>query len=124
MLLPSQQFYLSAIPSILLFGATGLTGSHLILALRDSYPKLPVTVYVRNTSIDDYLTKIAGVARVVHGDFSEHAKIKAVAEEHDIVINMGSSGDDSGGAQEETGRIEVCTHSHEWNRKFYGYALD
>lgn len=80
-------------PSILLFGVTGLVGSHLILALRDRYPKLPVTVYVRNTSIDNYLTTTAGVARVVHGDFSEHAKIKALAEEHDIVINVGSSGD-------------------------------
>lgn len=80
-------------PSILLLGATGLVGSHLILALRDRYPKLPVTVYVRNTSIENYLTTTAGVARVVHGDFSEHAKIKALAEEHDIVINVGSSGD-------------------------------
>lgn len=79
--------------SILLFGATGLVGSHFILALRDRYPKLPVTVYVRNTSIDNYLTTTAGVARVVHGDFSEHAKIKALAEEHDMVINIGSSGD-------------------------------
>ncbi|TAQ84489.1 hypothetical protein B7494_g7180 [Chlorociboria aeruginascens] len=39
--------------------------------------------------------KTSAVARVVHGEFSEHAKTKALAEEHDIVINVGSSGDDS-----------------------------
>jgi len=82
-------------PSILLLGATGLVGSHLILELRDRYPKLPVTVYVRNQTIDKYLTTTAGVARVVHGEFSEYAKLSALAEEHDIVINAGSSGDDA-----------------------------
>ena len=82
-------------PSILVLGATGLAGSHLILKLRDQYPKLPVTVLVRNTTIDEYLTTTAGVARVEHGDFSQLAKIEALAEEHDIVINVGSSGDDA-----------------------------
>jgi len=82
-------------PSILLLGATGLVGSHLILELHERYPNLPVTVFVRNTSIDDYLTATAGVARIVHGDFSEHAKLAALAKEHDIVINVGSSGDES-----------------------------
>jgi NAD dependent epimerase/dehydratase family enzyme len=80
-------------PSILLFGVTGLVGSHLILALRDSYPDFPVTVYLRNKNIDDYLTKTAGVKRIAHGTYDEHAKIAALAEEHDIVINVGSSWD-------------------------------
>lgn len=80
-------------PSIPLFSVTGLVGSHLVLALRDNYPDLPVTVYLRNTSIDDYLTRIADIAQIVHGTFDEHAKITALAKEHDIVINVGSSWD-------------------------------
>jgi hypothetical protein len=52
-----------------------------------------VTVYLRNTSIDEYLTKTVGVARIVYGTFDEHAKIAKLAEEHEIVINVGSSWD-------------------------------
>ena len=70
-------------PSILLIGVTGLVGSHLVLALRDNYPNFPVTVYLRNTTINEYLTSTAKVSRIVHGSFSEH----------DIVINVGSSWD-------------------------------
>lgn len=80
-------------PSILLFGLTGLVGSHLVLALRDKYPQFPVTVYLRNKNIDEYLTKTAGVKRIVHGTFDDRVKIAALAEEHDIVINVGSSWD-------------------------------
>jgi len=80
-------------PSILLIGVSGLVGSHLVLALRDNYPNFPVTVYLRNTTINEYLTSTAKVSRIVHGSFSEHDKIKALAEEHDIVINVGSSWD-------------------------------
>jgi uncharacterized protein YbjT (DUF2867 family) len=80
-------------PSILLFGATGLVGSHLILDLKTSHPDYPITVYLRNTNLDTYLTTTAGVARVVHGTFDEASKISALAAEHDIVINVGSSWD-------------------------------
>jgi hypothetical protein len=52
-----------------------------------------VTVYLRNTAIDTYLTQTAGVKRIVHGTFDEHEKISALAQEHDIVINVGSSWD-------------------------------
>jgi nucleoside-diphosphate-sugar epimerase len=53
-------------PSILLFGVTGLVGSHLVLALKKSYPNLPVTVYLRNPKFDTYLTETANVKRIVH----------------------------------------------------------
>jgi nucleoside-diphosphate-sugar epimerase len=53
-------------PSILLFGVTGLVGSHLVLALQKSYPESPVTVYLRNEKLDRYLTETAGVKRIVH----------------------------------------------------------
>jgi hypothetical protein len=48
---------------------------------------------LRNKDIDDYLTKTAGVQRIVHGGYSEHEKISSLAKEHDIVINVGSSWD-------------------------------
>ena len=37
------------------------------------------------------MTSIVGVDRIVHGDFSEAEKISALAREHDVVINIGSS---------------------------------
>ncbi|KIX95724.1 uncharacterized protein Z520_08431 [Fonsecaea multimorphosa CBS 102226] len=80
-------------PSILLFGVTGLVGSHLVLTLKNEYPSLPVTVFLRNTVLDTYLYEIAGVKRIVHGTFDERDKIVALAKEHDIVINVGSSWD-------------------------------
>jgi hypothetical protein len=97
-------------PSILLFGVTGLIGckyiiftkaptlsnfqpAHLILALKKQYPDFPVTVYLRNANIDDYLSSTAGASRIVHGSYSEASKISSLAKEHDIVINVGSSWD-------------------------------
>src|SRR5450759_1670579 len=80
-------------PSILLFGATGLVGSHLILDLKSSHPNYPITLYLRNTNLDSYLTNTAGVSRIVHGTFDETTKISALAAEHDVVINVGSSWD-------------------------------
>jgi len=81
-------------PLILLFGATGLVGcmygSCLYLML---VPELPVTVYLRNSGLDSYLTHTAGVNRVVHGTYDEAEKISSLAKEHDIVINVGSSWD-------------------------------
>jgi len=80
-------------PSILLFGVTGLVGSHLILELKDAYPEFPITVYLRNAGIDTYLKQTAGVQRVVHGTYDEFDKIASLSKEHDIVINVGSSWD-------------------------------
>ena len=82
-------------PSLLLFGATGLMGSHLVVALKKTHPELSVTVYIRDTekATIDYLTKSVGVNRIVHGDFSESEKISKLAAEHEIVINCGSSWD-------------------------------
>lgn len=64
-----------------------------MLALKDNYPDFPVTVFLRNKAIDKYLYETAGVKRVVHGTFDEKDKIVALAKEHDIVINLGSSWD-------------------------------
>jgi hypothetical protein len=64
-----------------------------VIELKNKFPNHSVTVYLRNTKIDDYLTKTAGVKTVVHGLYDEHAKISALAKEHDIIINVGSSWD-------------------------------
>jgi hypothetical protein len=65
--------------------------AHLVIALKKTYPRLPLTVYLRNQDVDDYMVSTVGVDRIVHGDFSEAEKITSLAKEHDIVINMGSS---------------------------------
>ena len=82
-------------PSILLFGATGLMGGHLALALKNAYPNFPLTVYIRDTdsSVKNYLIESLRVDRIVYGDFSESDKISKLAAEHHIVINCGSSWD-------------------------------
>ena len=67
--------------------------AHLVLELKNTYREFPVTVYLRNTKIDKYLTETAGVHRIVHGAYDELSKISALAAEHDIVINVGSSWD-------------------------------
>jgi hypothetical protein len=67
--------------------------AHLVLALKDKHPEIPITVFLRNKSLDKYLTETAGVKRIVHGTFDEKDKIVALAKEHDIVINVGSSWD-------------------------------
>jgi thioester reductase-like protein len=82
-------------PSILLFGATGLMGSHLVIALKKAYPNFSLTAYIRDTdsTTNDYLSKSVGVDRIAHGDFSESEKISKLSAEHEIVINCGSSWD-------------------------------
>ena len=104
-------------PSILLFGATGLVGSHLILDLKSSHPNCPITLYLRNTNLDAYLTATASVARIVHGTFDEVTKISSLAAEHDIIINVGSSWDVglseaiiSGLKKEKNGEGKVLIH--------------
>jgi uncharacterized protein YbjT (DUF2867 family) len=81
--------------SILLFGATGLMGSHLVPALKKAYPSSTVTVYIRDTdsSLVSYLNQTAKVDKIVHGDFKELDRISNLAAEHEVVINAGSSWD-------------------------------
>jgi len=82
-------------PSILLFGATGLMGSHLIAALKKTHPTYPLTVYVRDTSanLHEYLRNKIRVDKIINGDFSEIEKVTKLAFDHDVVINAGSSWD-------------------------------
>lgn len=67
--------------------------AHLVLALKDEYPHLAVTAYLRNRGIERYLTETAGVTKLVYGTYQETEKLTALAKDHDIVINVGSSWD-------------------------------
>ena len=67
--------------------------AHLLPALRAHVPKSPVTVFLRSTTIDTYLTSTLGVTSIVHGNFADLDLVEEVAREHDIVINVASSWD-------------------------------
>lgn len=52
-------------------------------------------MYFRNPQADDWFHNVVGVDRVEHGTFEDVARVRALAAEHDIVINTGSSFDPS-----------------------------
>lgn len=52
-------------------------------------------MYFRNPQADDWFFNVVGVDRVEHGTFEDAARVRALAAEHDMVINTGSSFDPS-----------------------------
>jgi len=97
-------------PSILLFGATGLVGgkftgqeratgadpclkARLAAALKEAHPDWPLTVFYRNASVDDYFTETVRADRIVHGEFSQKDLVRSLSKDHDIVINAATSFD-------------------------------
>ncbi|KZF26916.1 NAD(P)-binding protein [Xylona heveae TC161] len=80
-------------PSVLLVGATGMVGASLSRQLKEIYPAWPLTVYFRNPVADDWFRNVVHADRIEHGTFEEAPKVSALAAEHDIVINAGSSFD-------------------------------
>lgn len=50
-----------------------------------------MTAYVRSTKPEAEIKATLPVDRVVVGDFTDAAKISALSEEHDIVVNAGNS---------------------------------
>ncbi|KAH8705805.1 hypothetical protein BGW36DRAFT_368196 [Talaromyces proteolyticus] len=80
-------------PSVLLVGATGMLGASLSRQLKEKYPNWPLTVYFRNVQADYWFRNVVGVDTIEHGAFEDTAKVRALAAEHDIVINTGSSFD-------------------------------
>jgi len=85
--------HINEMPSILLVGATGMVGASLSRLLKQKYPTWPLTVYFRNPQADDWFRNVVGVDRIEHGTFEDEARVCALAAEHDIVINAGSSFD-------------------------------
>ncbi|KAI0485307.1 hypothetical protein GGR56DRAFT_681511 [Xylariaceae sp. FL0804] len=81
-------------PSIILFGATGLIGVPLSKQLKEDHPSWPLTVYVRNESeaVAGYF-KSVGVDRIVYGSFDDRARVSELSKTHDIVVNAGVSHD-------------------------------
>ncbi|KAF7173885.1 hypothetical protein CNMCM5623_006131 [Aspergillus felis] len=82
-------------PSVLIVGATGMLGASLSRRLKQQHPDWPLTVYFRNPQADDWFLNVVGVDRVEHGTFEDTARVRALAAEHDMVINTGSSFDPS-----------------------------
>ncbi|KIW19596.1 hypothetical protein PV08_00169 [Exophiala spinifera] len=82
-------------PSVLLFGATGLIGARLAADIKKAHPAWPLTAFYRNTAVDDYFTTTAKADRIVHGSFSDTDLVRSLSKEHDIVINAATSFDGS-----------------------------
>ncbi|ETI27423.1 hypothetical protein G647_09613 [Cladophialophora carrionii CBS 160.54] len=80
-------------PSVLLFGATGLIGSRLALEVKKSHPDWPLTVFLRNTNVDEWFRTVAKADRIVHGSISDTELARSLSKEHDIVINAITSFD-------------------------------
>ncbi|KAH0831669.1 hypothetical protein AYO21_01867 [Fonsecaea monophora] len=80
-------------PSVLLFGATGLIGSRLAIDLKKTLPEWPLTVFVRNSNVDEWFKTTANVDRIVYGTISDTELVRSLSKEHDIVINAITSFD-------------------------------
>jgi hypothetical protein len=61
--------------------------------LKEIHPDWALTVYYRNPAADDYFKTVVKADKIVHGTFEDAAKVSAVAAEHEVVINSGSSFD-------------------------------
>jgi len=80
-------------PSVLLFGATGLVGARLAADIKRSHPDWALTAFFRNSFADEYFRSTACVDRIVHGSFSDTELVRTLSKEHDIVVNAASSFD-------------------------------
>jgi uncharacterized protein YbjT (DUF2867 family) len=80
-------------PSVLLFGATGLVGARLAADIKRSHPDWALTAFFRNPSADEYFKSTARVDTIVHGSFSDTDLVRTLSKSHDIVINAATSFD-------------------------------
>ncbi|OQV06834.1 hypothetical protein CLAIMM_11352 [Cladophialophora immunda] len=80
-------------PSVLLFGATGLIGSRLAIDLKKTHPAWPLTVFLRNANVDEWFRVTAKADRIVHGTISDAELVQSLSKEHDIVVNAITSFD-------------------------------
>ncbi|EXJ69102.1 uncharacterized protein A1O5_08037 [Cladophialophora psammophila CBS 110553] len=80
-------------PSVLLFGATGLIGSRLAVHVKKAHPEWPLTVFLRNTNVDEWFRATVNADRIVHGSISDIDLVRSLSWEHDIVVNAISSFD-------------------------------
>ena len=77
-------------PSILFLGASGQVGGPLINVLRETYPKDPITAYLRSVELDEALKALSDVT-IEHGTFEEYDRIEKLAANHEIIINCAAS---------------------------------
>ena len=57
---------------------------------RQTYPDIPITVYLRSTALDTALVALGNV-NIIHGTFEEYGKIEELSATHSIVINCAAS---------------------------------
>jgi hypothetical protein len=67
--------------------------AHLALDLKKSQPNWTLTVFVRNTTVDEWFTSTAHEDRIVHGSIADTELVRSLSKEHDIVINAITSFD-------------------------------
>ncbi|KAH9890162.1 hypothetical protein F4778DRAFT_374543 [Xylariomycetidae sp. FL2044] len=78
-------------PSVLLFGATGFIGAPLAKQIKQAHPSWPVTIFIRNQTVEEYFKSEVGVDRIEYGTFGDSDKISTLSREHDLVINAADS---------------------------------
>jgi hypothetical protein len=79
-------------PQALVSGADRLE-ARLALAIKNTYPDWPLTVFVRNTNVDEWFKSVAKADDIVHGSISDTELVRSLSKKHDIVINSITSFD-------------------------------
>jgi hypothetical protein len=67
--------------------------ARLAVDLKNTHPDWPLTIVLRNTTVDEWFHTKTNVARIVHGDISDTGLVRSLSKEHDIVINAITSFD-------------------------------
>ncbi|KAK4691689.1 hypothetical protein P7C71_g5361, partial [Lecanoromycetidae sp. Uapishka_2] len=76
--------------SLLFLGASGQVGGAFLTIFRKAHPTIPITAYLRSTTLDAALTAL-GNTTVIHGTFEEFDKVENLASTHSIIINCAAS---------------------------------
>jgi len=67
--------------------------ARLATEVKKTHPEWPLTVFLRNTSVDNWFKSTAKADRIVHGSISDTELVQSLSKEHDIVINAITSFD-------------------------------
>ncbi len=67
--------------------------ARLVIDVKEAHPDWSLTVFVRNTKVDEWFKSTAKVDRIVHGSISDTDLVRSQSKGHDIVINAITSFD-------------------------------
>ena len=67
--------------------------ARLAIDIKKEHPDWPLTVFVRNTKVDEWFKSTAKADRIVHGSISDTELVRSLSKEHDIVVNAITSFD-------------------------------